>query len=862
MKITSIILIYFIFLNNLIANENQKVSLQLLWKHQFEFAGFYMAKEKGYYKESNLDVDFKEYKFGIDIVKDIENRKSTFAIGYPNIILEKSNGADITLLNAIFQSSPHVFVTLKSSGIDTIEKFKNHSIMIEDDVVKTAPLLSVLFSNKIGLNDIKIVKPTFRIDDLIEKKVDISTAYLSNELYKLNEQNIKYNIFDPKDYGFDFYNDLLFTSTKLTKEDPLLVQNFQNASIKGWKYALEHIDETINVILNKYNTQNKTKEALLYEANILKKLAMKDNIPLGEIDKNKLKRIQDIYSLMGFNSKEINFDQFVFDNNYIYLTKKEKEFIKNTTINISVSKSWKPFSFQNENDDIDGIASDYWQLLAEKTGIHYKTTFYKKFSEQLQSIKNKKNDLVYSTGKTEDRTKYSIFTNEYLKFPISIATLKDENFIDKIDKIINKKIAVGENFTAHKLLKEKYPNIKFTLVNSVRDGLELVNDKKVYAYIDNKPVLLYNINKLGFKDIKVTGNSGLDFSFRIMIRDDYPILKSILNKAIKAITDDEVNNIVKKWENIQYEKGVDYFLIIQILALFIIIGIFFLYRQYILNQTNENLKKVVDEKTKELKQLNKNLELRVEKEVKENTKKSQMLFEQSKMAVMGEMIGNIAHQWKQPLSVINTTASGIQVQLEYDIFSKEEAIKELRSIEQAVAYLSDTIDDFQNFLKPKKDKKLFNIKNVIEKNINMFGKTFSNNNIEIITNLKNIHTLGSSNELLQVTINILNNAKDVLKNMESKERYIFIDLFEDEEKNPTITITDNAKGIDDEIIDNIFQAYYTTKGDEGGTGLGLYMSHQIITNNFKGNLSVENKIYTYRENRYKGASFTIKLPII
>jgi len=199
------------------------------------------------------------------------------------------------------------------------------------------------------------------------------------------------------------------------------------------------------------------------------------------------------------------------------------------------------------------------------------------------------------------------------------------------------------------------------------------------------------------------------------------------------------------------------------------------------------------------------------------------------------------------------------VQIEYDIFNKDEALKELNSIEQAVEYLSNTIDDFQNFLKPKKEKKLFNIKNVIDKNINMFGKTFSNNNIEIITNLQNIHTMGSSNELLQVTINILNNAKDILKNIESKERYIFIDIFEDEGKNPTITITDNAGGIDEDVIGNIFEAYYTTKSDDGGTGLGLYMSHQIITNSFKGRLEVKNKTYTYGEHRYKGASFTIKL---
>jgi len=109
-------------------NTNKKISLQLLWKHQFEFAGFYIAKEKGFYKDVGIDVEIKEFDFGINIIDDVSKGKSTFGLSYPTVILEKSNGADVVLLNAILQSSPHILVSLKSSNIETIKDFKNKKV--------------------------------------------------------------------------------------------------------------------------------------------------------------------------------------------------------------------------------------------------------------------------------------------------------------------------------------------------------------------------------------------------------------------------------------------------------------------------------------------------------------------------------------------------------------------------------------------------------------------------------------------------------------------------------------------------------------------------------------------------------------
>ena len=713
---TKSLLLFCIFISSLMAATPQKVSVQLLWKNQFEFAGFYMAKKKGFYDKANLDVEIKEYNFGTNITQDVENGVSTFGVGYPNILLDKSKGVNITLLNALFQTSPHILIVLEKSGIKKIEDFKNKTIMIEDDAIKNAPLLSMLHAHRISLSDVKLIAPSFNIDDLISGKVDVFSAYKSNELYKLDELGIKYRVFDPKDYGFDFYNDLLFTSTALAQNNPELVSRFQRATLKGWEYAFSHIEETLQVIQSDYNTQNKSYKVLLYEAKVLKTLAYPKGVEFGNIDFTKLKRIQDIYGLMGLMQNDIDFNEFIFNSKKIYLSMKEKEFLKNTQIQVSVSEDWRPFTFELSGKP-SGIASEYWELLAKSLGMNLNYKFSSKFTEQIEDIKAKKVDLIFSAGKTKDREKFALFTKKFLSFPISIATSKNEEFIEDFSKVLDKKIAVGKNFTAHKLLQEKYPHFQFVLVDSVKDGLEMVNRGEVYGFAGLKPVLSYQIKKLGYEDIKISGNSGVVFDMAIMIRDDYPLLQSALNKAIDSVEEEKVNTILKQYENIEFGKDTDYKVLYQILIVIAIVLLLGGFRQYILNRTNKKLKFLVDEKTKKLQELNDTLEVRIEKAIEENKHKDIILFQQSKMASMGEMIGNIAHQWRQPLSVISTSATGMHVKLEYGIeVPNQEILESFDRINETAQFLSKTIDDFQNYLKPQEQKELFNIKDVITKN--------------------------------------------------------------------------------------------------------------------------------------------------
>ena len=544
----------------------------------------------------------------------------------------------------------------------------------------------------------------------------------------------------------------------------------------------------------------------------------------------------------------------------INLTSEEIEFIKNNKIKVSISNAWEPFTFKSKNNEAIGISSEYWNLISKKLDLQIENIFFETFNQQIESIKNKETDLIYSTADTPQRKEFSIFSKEYANFPISIVTKKDENFIENISFIKNKKIAIGNNFTAHNILKNNHPEITLIPVNSVKEGLELVSKNKVYAFIDIQPVLLYNILKYGFDDLKVSGNTGLNFSLKFMIRDDYPILESILNKAISSVSYNELNTIINKWNNVQFQTSFDYDVFWKItLAIFIIL-LAFIYRNFTLKNLNRTLKIKVEEKTKQLSEMNKNLENLVEKKTRELIQKETILNQQSKMAAMGEMIENIAHQWRQPLSVISTVATGAKLKKDLNLLSDSEFYETMEIINNSSQHLSNTIDDFRNFFSNDKEVISFDVNEAINKALSLVTSKLKNRDIQIIKSKDEITVLGLKNEFIQVILNIINNAIDAFETLKDSDKYIFINSYKENE-NLILTIKDNASGIKEEIINRIFEPYFTTKHKSQGTGIGLYMSLEIIKKHMHGELLVSNKEYIYNNNKCKGAEFKIIIPL-
>jgi len=236
-----------------------------------------------------------------------------------------------------------------------------------------------------------------------------------------------------------------------------------------------------------------------------------------------------------------------------------------------------------------------------------------------------------------------------------------------------------------------------------------------------------------------------------------------------------------------------------------------------------------------------------------------VIEEQSKLASMGEMIGNIAHQWRQPLSVISVGATGLKFQKEYSTLTDEQLIKTCDAINDNAQYLSKTIDDFRNFIKGDREIVSFKLSDDIESFLHLVEGSIKNNNIEIIENLdENITLNGYPNELAQCCINIFNNSKDAFKEKEVDERLFFISTYLEDDK-VIITFKDNAGGIPKDILPRVFEPYFTTKHKSQGTGLGLHMTYNLIVKGMSGTITADNIEYKYKKKEYFGAVFKIEL---
>ena len=242
-------------------------------------------------------------------------------------------------------------------------------------------------------------------------------------------------------------------------------------------------------------------------------------------------------------------------------------------------------------------------------------------------------------------------------------------------------------------------------------------------------------------------------------------------------------------------------------------------------------------------------------------RKEALLLEQAKLAAMGEMIGNIAHQWRQPLNIISVAASGAKLKKEMDLLTDDSLNDILKLISETTVHLSNTIDVFKEFLKEDKERSLFNLSQNIQNNISLIDSVLNKNSIKIDLTLDdNIYVYNFANEFSQALINILQNASDSINLKVKKDDLRVIKIITKQlEDSVSIEIIDNAGGIDSEILNKIFEPYFTTKHKFQGTGLGLYITRKIIQESMKGKISVCNHNFTFENQECVGALFKITL---
>lgn len=294
---------------NQAAAELEPVTLQLKWHHQFQFAGYYAAKAKGYYAEAGLDVDILEAKPNLDPVSEVVNGKADYGVGSNSLVLAYNADKPVKVLAVIFQHSPYVLLAKKESGISNIHDVAGKRLMLEPIADE---LVAYLKNEGVDLSLMQQVPHSFKVMSLIDGDTDVMSAYITDEPFFLDRQDIPYSAFSPRAAGIDFYGDNLFTSDAEIEHHPERVAAFRAASLKGWEYALSHPDEIIELILSQYPYKTINREKLNYEAVKMMTLIHPELIKIGYMLPERWQHIASTYADLGMLPKDIDLTDFIY----------------------------------------------------------------------------------------------------------------------------------------------------------------------------------------------------------------------------------------------------------------------------------------------------------------------------------------------------------------------------------------------------------------------------------------------------------------------------------------------------------------------------------------------------------------------
>ncbi len=289
-----------------------RITLQLKWKHQFQFAGYYAAIAQGYYRDAGLDVALREAEPGQDAVQSVLKGQAEFGVGTSDLLLLRQRGAPVVVLAAIFQHSPLVVLTREGGGVRDIQDLQGKPIMIEPG---SAELSAYFKYEGVDATKLKILPHTYDIADLLSGKVAAMSAYSTDEPYRLNLAGVKPVVFTPRAGGIDFYGDNLFTTEAELRDHPERVRVFREASLKGWQYAMDHPEEIVDLILRDYNTQNKTRDQLLFEARQTADLMHPELIEVGHMNPGRWRHMADTYAEFGMLPQDFDLSGLLYDPN-------------------------------------------------------------------------------------------------------------------------------------------------------------------------------------------------------------------------------------------------------------------------------------------------------------------------------------------------------------------------------------------------------------------------------------------------------------------------------------------------------------------------------------------------------------------
>lgn len=531
----------------------EPVTIQLKWKHGFQFAGYYAAKAKGFYADEGIDVSFKERIIGgkhyIDIVADND---AEYGVTDTALLRSFEKGKPLVLLKQIFQHSPLVLITLKSSGI--ISPYELAGKRVASDLYNVGNAqLHMMIQDTLGhMNkDIVVMRPTYDYNRLINKEVDAIAGYATDQPYWFKSKGIDINIINPQSYGIDFYGDNFFTNTTELENHPNRVDRMIRATLKGWKYALNHPDEIINLILDQYNTRDLTRDHLTYEANTTAQMIAKEFIPLGLTEKKRFSRILGIYKHLGLSNLSSIPDAFIYQSNthQVQLTNAEKQWLKKQpAIKLGVPTEHEPAIFVDQHQQISGIIPDYFDFFSKQLNHKIELVPYESGKQNAYQFASDRqlhgNSIAFRSP--INNVQY-LLTSPYMFSHFHFFSGKDtvDQYQTPAD-LKGKKVGVLKyNDSAIAYLK-RVGGVKIVQLETslkMMDKLQSNEIDVIMAYAG----FHYQLNKHMFSNIHLAFSTDKPQSISIGVFPTHSQLQSIMNKAIPLLDEETRQQIIQKW---------------------------------------------------------------------------------------------------------------------------------------------------------------------------------------------------------------------------------------------------------------------------------------------------------------------------
>jgi len=542
-----------------LAQPSEKVSLQLKWLHSFQFAGYYAAKEKGFYAEEKLDVTIRERIPGINNIEQVLKDQSQYGVADTGLLEQRLVGKPVVVLASIFQHSPLVYLTLKNSGIVSPYELRGKRVM--EDSYDNAPLLAMLYETGISTDEFTHLDNSFNPDDLINGKTDAMVSYLTDQIDYFKNKGVEINIIDPRNYGIDFLGDNLFTTEQEINRHPERVRRFLRASLKGWDYALKHQDELIRIILSQYNPGNRlSAEHLRFEAQETVKMILPETVPIGHTDTKRFQRIADTYRQLGLINSIDHLEGFIYlqeKHSKLDFTPEEQAWLQaHPVIRVGIDRDFAPYEWIDANGNYVGLSADYIALIEQRLGVKLNIVKDKSWAEMLEMAQRGELDMISNANKTPERERYLLFTEAYLNTPAIIINDSNNGFIGTVDHLNGKRVTLERGYFMQELLMHDHPEIQLVPAENIHDALNLVSSGKADAYIGDAASTHYAIKREGMLNLGFSGGTTYKSYHRMAATRLNPELASLLAKALADIPQAEKDAIQNRWMSLKYEPGV------------------------------------------------------------------------------------------------------------------------------------------------------------------------------------------------------------------------------------------------------------------------------------------------------------------